>query len=281
MALTRRGCLGWLAASTLPVTGTAAAVRPALQLAREAPDPIDPAGWLVSEKYDGARAVWDGQRLCFRSGLPVAAPAWFLARLPATALDGELWLGRGRFEALAGTVRKALPADDEWRAVRYMVFDLPGHAGVFAERAERIETLARSLAWPALVAVPQARLADRAALARRLADVVQGGGEGLVLHRADALWAPGRSDALLKLKPLNDAEAVVVGSLPGRGKHAGRMGALRVRTDDGSEFFIGTGFSDAQRDHPPAPGTVVTFTYRGTTAGGVPRFASFLRVRTV
>jgi hypothetical protein len=28
-------------------------------------------------------------------------------------------------------------------------------------------------------------------------------------------------------------------------------------------------------------GTVVTFTYQGTTAQGVPRFASFLRVRSV
>ena len=109
--------------------------------------------------------------------------------------------------------------------------------------------------------------------------MVQGGGEGLVLHRADALWQPGRSDALLKLKPLNDAEARVLAHVPGRGKHEGRLGALRVRNDDGTEFLIGTGFSDAQRDHPPPPGSVLTYTYRCTTAQGVPRFASFLRLR--
>jgi DNA ligase-1 len=126
--------------------------------------------------------------------------------------------------------------------------------------------------------VAQQRLADRQALAARLADVVQGGGEGLMLHRADAAWQPGRSDALLKLKPMHDAEAVVIGHVAGRGRHAGRLGALRVRGDDGSEFLLGTGFSDHQRDDPPAPGTVVTYRYRGRTAGGVPRFASFLRV---
>jgi DNA ligase-1 len=40
---------------------------------------------------------------------------------------------------------------------------------------------------------------------------------------------------------------------------------------------IGTGFSDADRQQPPAIGQRVTYTYRGLTAGGVPRFASYLR----
>jgi len=275
----RRGFLGWLAAA---VATPSIAAAPAPMLAREAPAEIDPAGWLVSEKFDGVRALWDGHSLRFRSGLPVHAPAWFLARLPSqplVPLDGELWLGRGRFELLSGIVRKTAPVDAEWQSLRYMVFDQPGTAGAFGERAARIETLARAIGWPQLVAVPQSRIADRAALARRLDETVSGGGEGLVLHRADALWQPGRSDALLKLKPLNDAEAVVVGHVAGRGKHEGRLGALRVRSEDGAEFLIGTGFSDAQRGQPPAPGTVVTYTHRGSTAGGVPRFASFLRVR--
>jgi DNA ligase 1 len=276
MVVTRRSALAWLGALSLP-----AVAKPALELmlAREATADVDPAGFLVSEKLDGVRAVWNGRELRFRSGLPVHAPAGFLARLPAQPLDGELWLGRGRFETLAGIVRKVVPVDDEWRAIRYELFDLPGAAGPFAERASRLDALARAGAWPQLVAVAQTRIADRGALARRFDDVVRGGGEGLMLHRADALWQPGRSDALLKLKPLNDAEAVVVGAVAGRGKHEGRLGALRVRSDAGVEFLIGTGFSDGQREHPPAPGSVISYTYRGTTAAGVPRFASFLRVR--
>ncbi len=251
-------------------------------LAREAPPDVDPAGYLVSEKYDGARALWDGTALRFRSGLPVHAPAWFLARLPRQPLDGELWLGRGRFDALAATVRRQAPLDAEWQQVRYQVFDLPGAAGTsFAIRAAKMEQIASSLAWPQLAAVAQSRVADRAALARRLDAVVRAGGEGLVLHRADALWLPGRSAALLKLKPLNDADATVVGQVAGRGKHAGRMGALRLRRDDGAEFLVGSGFTDAQREHPPALGSTVTYTHRGSTGSGLPRFASFLRERTV
>jgi DNA ligase-1 len=57
------------------------------------------------------------------------------------------------------------------------------------------------------------------------------------------------------------------------------LGALRVRTADGREFSLGTGFTDAQRRDPPALGTTVTYRYRDVTRNGLPRFASFLRVR--
>jgi DNA ligase-1 len=279
-APTRRRALGWLAAAgCLPAVAWARHDSPALMLATEAPDDIDPAGFLVSEKFDGVRAIWDGASLRFRSGLAVPAPAWFMARLPATPLDGELWLGRGAFEALSGIVRKAIPVDGEWRALRYQLFDLPGQGGRFVERVARIEAIARQAAWPQLAAVAQQPVGDRSALRRRLDEVVKGGGEGLVLHRADALWRPGRSADLLKLKPLHDAEALVVGHLAGHGKYAGKIGALHVRLDDGTEFLIGTGFSDAERAAPPPAGARVTFRYRGTTAAGVPRFASFVRVR--
>jgi DNA ligase-1 len=280
----RRRLLGGLLA--FPLFPALAQARPAqdrlplpLLLAQEARADIDPAGRLVSEKYDGARALWDGSRLRFRSGLPVAAPAWFTAFLPATPLDGELWLGRGRFEALSAAVRRHVPDDAEWRQIRYMVFELPAAGGRFAERAAAIESLVRETGAPALVAVAQSRLGGREALRQRLAEVVRGGGEGLVLHRADAPVQSGRSGALLKLKPVQDAEAVVTAHLPGRGRHAGRLGALRVRTDEGVVFDLGTGFSDAVRQAPPPLGSRVTFTYRGSTEGGVPRFASFLRLR--
>ncbi len=276
--LRRRLCaaaLAWWAAS--PAGAKPSPPGPALLLAREWPADADPAGHLVSEKFDGVRALWDGQALRFRSGRPIAAPAWFTARLPAQPLDGELWLGRGRFEALSGLVRQHQPDDAGWQAVQYQVFELPAAAGTFAARALALQALCARTAWPALQAVAHTPVAHRAALAQRLADVVAAGGEGLVLHRADAPQATGRSAYLFKHKPLHDAEAQVLAHLAGRGRFAGQMGALQVRTDDGVDLAVGTGFSAADRQQPPAVGTRITFTHRGFTVGGVPRFASYLR----
>lgn len=278
----RRTLLAWLA--MLPAGALARPARSAalpLLLAQDAPAGVDPAGYLVSEKFDGVRAYWDGQSLLLRGGGRVAAPPWFTRHLPALPLDGELWLARGRFEALSAAVRRQAPLGDEWRQIRYMVFDLPGAAGPFAARAAMLEDLARRIGWTQLQAVPQSPVAGRAELQRRLDEVIHAGGEGLMLHRADAVHAVGRSAVLLKLKPLYDAEARVVGHVAGRGRHAGRMGALRVRTQEGVEFLLGTGFTDAEREAPPPEGSLVTFTYRGTTSAGVPRFASFLRLRQV
>lgn len=272
----RRQFIAALAAcGALPIADAA----PALLLAQTAGAGIDPAGYLVSEKYDGVRALWDGRTLRFRSGLPIAAPADFVARLPAVPLDGELWLGRGRFEALSGLVCRQMPDVAAWRQLRYMVFELPGTGGSFALRARRIATLAKHSGWPQLQAVDQQVLDSPQALQRLLDEVVAAGGEGLMLHRADAPYETGRSASLLKLKPLHDAEALVIGHVAGRGRHAGRMGALRVRSAAGVDFLLGTGFSDAERESTPPPGSWVTFTHRGVTADGAPRFASFLRVR--
>lgn len=274
--LSRRRLLGGLLLAPWVLNANAVP----LPLAQEAAPGLDPTGWLVSEKLDGVRAFWDGTRLCFRSGGVIAAPAWFIAQMPPMPLDGELWMGRGRFEATSAAVRRAEPRDAEWQALRYGLFELPGGAGTFTERAARLSALVAEAGSEPLWAVPQQRLGSAAALQQRLDEVVAGGGEGLVLHRADAPWVTGRTPALLKLKPLADAEAVVIGHLAGRGRHAGRLGALQVRDGQGRRFALGTGFSDAQREAPPALGSTVTFTYRGRTEAGLPRFASFLRVRS-
>ncbi len=278
-APTRRSFMAGSAALAAWPLLPAAAAMPGIPLALDAPVGLQPTGYLVSEKYDGVRAIWDGRLLRFRSGLPMPAPQGFLRGLPPVPLDGELWLGRGRFELLSGLVRRLAARDDDWQGVRYMVFDMPWAEGGFATRHALLRALLRQHGDPAVVAVEQASLPDRSALLQRLDAVVQGGGEGLVLRLVGAPYAAGRSAAMLKLKPLQDAEAVVLAHLPGQGRHAGRLGALRVRGDGGQVFHIGTGFSDAQRAAPPAPGQTITYAYRGRTESGQPRFASFLRER--
>ncbi len=270
-----------------PATGLATVVieaplvlPPELILAKHWQAGLAPSDFLVSEKLDGVRAVWDGQVLRFRSGRRIIAPDWFIAALPATPLDGELWLQRGRFDELSGTVRHLVPVDADWRKLHYMIFDLPGEPGSFAERSARVVALVAATGVPWLQAVEQRPGSDRATLQSQLRQLVSEGGEGFMLHRADADWSPGRSDALRKLKLVPDEDARVVSHLPGKGRNAGRLGALLLEMPNGKRFALGTGFTDAQRESPPAVGTFVTYRYRGRTTTGLPRFASFMRQRS-
>lgn len=252
---------------------------PPLQLAEVFRPHHDIAHYLVSEKLDGVRAYWDGRQLLSRGGHPFAAPEWFLAGFPATPLDGELWLGRGRFDELSAAVRRYEPIDGEWRQIRFMVFDLPASELPFEARLAALERLFAGLSSPWLALVEQQPVTDRAGLAARLDEVEAGGGEGLMLRHRHSLYLAGRNEDLLKLKRHQDAEAVVLAHLPGQGKYEGQLGALLVQTPDGRRFRLGTGFSDEQRRRPPAVGSTVSYRYRGETAAGLPRFASFLRER--
>jgi DNA ligase 1 len=265
---------------TMPFALAAGAKAPALSLANVYQPGIDLGAYWVSEKLDGVRGYWDGKQLLTRGGTVIQTPTWFTQGWPGEPMDGELWAGRGTFEITVSIVRQQVPDDNDWRKIRFMVFDLPVHPGTFDERWVSYQRLVRSMAKPWVRAVPQARVQSHGALLAQLDLVVKGGGEGLMLHRGDALYRATRSNDLLKVKRHNDAEAQVIGHRPGRGKYAGRLGALWVQSPDGRRFRLGSGFTDAQRLAPPAIGSWVTYRYRGWHDSGLPRFATFLRVRT-
>jgi DNA ligase-1 len=232
----------------------------------------------MSEKYDGLRAYWDGQQFWTRNGNLIHAPDYLLAELPRDVpLDGELWIGHGKFEETMSIVRSETP-DERWKRIRYLVFDAPKAEGTFEQRMELLRaTLSEGNAFVRVVA--QERCQGVAQLRAECDRVVREGGEGLMLRRPGSAYEAGRSPALLKVKPYEDAEAMVIGHQPGKGKFAGKLGALRVRTEDGREFSIGSGLTNAERESPPPVGTVVTYRFRGLTAKGLPRFPSYLRVR--
>lgn len=252
---------------------------PTVLLAERYRKDVDVSLYWISEKLDGVRAIWDGETLRFRSGNVVPAPQWFVEALPRQPLDGELWLGRGSFDRLSSIVRRQLPDEAEWRQVRYMIFELPGAPGSFTQRVEQIRTVVAKANQPWLQAVPQFRVVDASELDRKLREILRLGGEGLMLHRADAAYETGRSASLLKLTPWLDAEARVVGHLPGKGKYAGMLGALQLELPDGRRFSLGSGLTDVVRRSPPPAGALITYRYRELTPNGMPRFPRYLRLR--
>ena len=259
----------------------AAQAMPPVQLASvyksENAEPI--SAYLVSEKFDGVRAIWTGTELLTRSGNLINAPEWFTAPLPDVWLDGELWTTHQDFARLSGIVRTQTPVDEEWQHVSYRVFDMPDKKLPFEQRYQNYTRLITKLDLPHLKTVKQQRVASDSALQDLLQQKLEHGAEGLILHLASAKHQGGRTEALLKLKPYDDEEAVVIGHLPGKGKYPHQLGALRVKNDRGQIFAIGSGLSDQDRLNPPAIGTVITYRYQGYTKKGLPRFARFLRIR--
>jgi DNA ligase-1 len=251
---------------------------PPLLLAERWDNALDLAGWWMSEKLDGVRAYWDGKSLISRLGNEFHAPEWFLAGLPAVPLDGELWIGRKAFQRTVSIVRRQ-DKSDLWKEVTYVVFDAPGVGGSFENRMGFVRDHLAAHRPPHVAPHAHAICESLAHLREELARVESLGGEGLMLRQPQSNYEVGRSMTLLKVKTFRDAEATVIEHVKGSGRHKGRLGALLVELPDGTKFSVGTGFSDAEREAPPPPGSVITFRYQELSDGGVPRFPSYVGVR--
>jgi DNA ligase 1 len=251
---------------------------PPLLLAERWDNAQDLSGWWISEKLDGVRAYWDGKSLISRLGNTFHAPDWFLAGLPEVPLDGELWIGRKAFQRTVGIVRRQ-DKSDHWKEVAFVAFDAPAVAGPFEVRLRFVR---EHVEWkrPAHLRAHEHNLCEGLAhLRAELARVEALGGEGLMVRRPGSHYEAGRSLTLLKIKTFLDAEARVVGHQAGAGRHKGRLGALLTELPDGTRFSVGTGLSDAEREAPPALGSIITFRYQELSDGGVPRFPSYVGVR--
>ena len=247
-----------------------------LLLAHEYAD-TNPSGWWMSEKLDGVRAYWDGKNFLSRQGNVFVAPEWFTRGLPSTPLDGELWGGRGAFQMTLGIVRTQNgKRDEEWRKIAYVVFDAPAAPGTFEQRQDAARAAIEGAERAMLL--EQEVCAGAAHLAAELARVESLNGEGLMLRKPKSLYETRRSRTLLKVKTFHDAEAEVIGHLPGEGRNAHRLGALRCRLANGTIFKVGGGLIDAERDAPPTIGTAITFKHQGFSDDGKPRFGTFVRI---
>jgi DNA ligase-1 len=97
--------------------------------------------YFVSEKLDGVRARWNGMALISRGGKVLAAPSWFTQSFPPQVLDGELWLGRGKYQQTVSIVTQHNP-HPAWDQLKFMVFDLPSSSAPFARRIKQMQIIA-------------------------------------------------------------------------------------------------------------------------------------------
>jgi DNA ligase-1 len=251
-----------------------------IMLPRVYTEGINVTGWLMSEKLDGVRGYWDGVRLLSKKGFVLYSPEKFTQNFPPFPLEGELWGGRKSFEQTVSIVKRRKPHKG-WLQLRFAIFDVPLASGGIIHRLHRARDWFEKHPSQFAFIIPQQIILDNQQLKAELQRVEKLGGEGLIVRKADTLYAKGRSDTILKVKSFLDMEALVVAHVGGRGKNRGRLGSLLVELADKQKtrFKIGTGFSDDERNNPPAIGSIITFKYYGFYASGIPKFPSFLRMR--
>ncbi len=238
--------------------------------------------WFWSEKLDGIRGEWTGKKLLTKQGHPIDVPDYFIRNFPPFPLSGEIWGGRQTFERTAGIVATS-GRDKGWHTLRFAIFDSKHASLPFENRIDRSRKWFEKHPSEYAFVIEQQPVKDKAHLDRLLNEIKQGGGEGLVLIKKGSMYKSGRSIDVLKVKDFDDAEAVVVGYVAGKGRHKGRMGSMVVElySDRTIKFKIGTGFSDEIRNNPPPLGALITFKYTGFYKSGKPKFPSFLRVRSL
>ena len=250
-----------------------------------------PNGWFLSEKYDGYRAIWDGSQFRSRNGLVFEAPAYFKEWMPKDhALDGELFMGREKFEK-CGIFRRKNADCDEWKRanVTYQIFDSPtmNHLG-FEDRTKSIKKLINELCKKRSGKCPlkmtkQIKVKNEDEVYKHFNALVSKGAEGVMLRAPGSPYVPSRSSYLLKVKQLFDAECKIIGYKSGTGKYKDLLGAFECQLVKNSAIkFTISGMNDTIRQnyktsHPK--GTVVTFTYMGLSERGVPRHPNYLRKR--
>lgn len=253
----------------------------------------DITGWWVSEKLDGVRALWTGTHFVSRGtrdgGQVYNVPEWLKEQMPPVPLDGELWLGRGRFNECSGLCRSGNPADPRWREMTYVIFDAPMHDGLFEERQDyvrgtlcgRAQAGKLDATLPNVVLHKQSRL-ESVDQVEPLLKMVEGmKGEGLIARKPGSRYEFGRrTPAMRKIITKVREDGRVVGYKPGKGRNVGVCGSLLVKLDDGVVAEVGTGLDDKDRANPPPLGTLVTIEYRERNAKTrEPRFPAYIGVR--
>jgi len=229
------------------------------------------AGWLMSEKFNGVRCIWDGKNLLSRNGKIFHAPEWFVSPLPeGVPLDGELWMGVNTLEQCVSTI-KTIGSD--WSGMQFMLFDtISGQKG-----RGRQEELKQIELPPWCTIVRQVICAGIKHLERFHHEVKARGGEGVVLRNPQAQYEHGRSDNFLKVVDVQASECIVTSYRMGAGKFAGQVRGL-ICNFAGKIFCLPFWLND-DRLVLPRRGSSITIEYRGLTKAGKPKHAAFVAVR--
>jgi DNA ligase-1 len=260
---------------------------------------------LVTPKLDGIRCLKLGGKLLSRSFKPIrnAFVNEQLADLP-DGTDGELVIPNCEFNGVTSGIMSADGQPD----FRYAVFDVIADAP-YSERVKHIPS------HPRVMAVEPELVDDLLQFQLREEAYLSHGHEGIMARAPSSPYKFGRSTLkegyLLKRKPLEDSEAVIIGFEEGQhnanpqvpnafgymkrpGGAAGKvladtLGSFLVKdVSSGVEFSIGTGVGltlqlrrEIWLNRAAYLGRLVTYSYQRCGTVDKPRFPRFKGFRDV
>ena len=236
--------------------------------------------WWMSEKLDGIRAYWTGEKFLTRTGKEIIPPQSFIQEMPkGIVLDGELCAGRNKFNLTSSIVRKTKNVEnyvDDWiDNITYNVFDtVCDHP--FERRMGILHD--KIINYKYIKIVEQTKVKNINHLNTELQKIINIDGEGLMLREPKSMYERKRSKSLLKVKKFHDMEVKIVGYKEGTGKYKGMLGSYECETKEGSRFNCGSGLNDNDRINRLDIGVFITVKYFELSKDGVPRFPIYLRV---
>lgn len=247
--------------------------------------------FMVSEKFDGVRGIWDGKNMFSKRGNILPIPHCFSQNLAHLGLkngefvEGELWIDYGAFEAISGLLNRKNIACEDFRSVKFLIFNAQlGNKRDFSQNLAEIKSRLDSALDSAkgkdlaqIQVIPQHKFSKIADLKDFFNAVVAKGGEGLIVRDSTTAY---------KLKAQNDAECKIIDFSRGKGRLNGKVGAIICESLEdknsgikgGKIFRIGSGLSDEMRTNPPKIGMIITYKFSGVSKNGIPKHARFLRI---
>lgn len=240
---------------------------------------------VITEKLDGQRVVAindeKGIKFLTRQGKILDSLVDIekeIAILPYGVYDGELLIQdheRFRDRAVLQETLKLSRKNGEKKGLTFHLFDYVSleefkegkSSDNFIKRKEFLMSLIESakLDEKLVTYVPNLYVGtDQSVIAGILKRMEDEGKEGLMLNR-DKPYVTKRSDHILKIKTMLNADLNVTGYEEGTGKYKGKLGAL-ILDYKGNELRCGTGFTDEQRMSlweykDTLPGRVVEINY--------------------
>jgi ATP-dependent DNA ligase len=247
----------------------------------------------VQPKLDGLRCLASADDLLLRSRngtvyrLPHIAEQLERILPPGAIADGELYIHGVPLQAIISLVKRQQIMTG---MVEFHIFDILAgdwQARTWRDRRadlEALEAKAAATECDAIRFVKTTTATSHAGMDRLHDEFVAAGYEGAILRAPDAPYATGaRSAGLLKYKRFYDAEFEIVGAVSARGTDAG-CAVWQCATETGRVFEVVPAWPDYERRKAFSKagsfiGRILTVTFCGRTAAGVPRCASGIAVR--